>query len=653
MNEKYRHTTQLLALFIIFEILFINPIIGQYQSADNYYENGNLSYYNNDFENSIRYFNLAFRGYEQEKDVDGMIKALGKLGLSYSELDNHTQALDYLLKAESLANENDKFSPELYNNIGWEYLLLKDYSNSEKYLKMAYDFQDYFVDYNEHLTLFMNLGFLYRETGRYDLSKSIFQNVKLNIEQTNIGPIDLVNEEIRFLDAITAENKTFKEDTIIYFSEGKIFAFSNFTTNFNYKLSNVYYFNSVPPTIPEYINESEPFVFIDFSLMVTDMNKYSISKNISDSDIIIQSVPFPNAVVGEPRIVGSGYEESVMVGITPENLKSINLDNYEKYVKIIGTDRYIGTGLFYGEPDIQFLENITIVHWNYSSINTPLQRMGMEGFTNRTETTLISTGNILILIKPESKKHWSKEIVRIREPIEYDSAPIEFGIIRHDTRFPLKPLIPIPLLLDTKSDSLIDYVKLGKTELEGPIHLQEDTILEENKYYTSEGAENTTLIVFNKNTTNSIDVELKYMRDVSNHVQPLDKYKWEYTIPYFYQVGDIPDYKQTYVFILPKNYQFVNYPTTASISRTDDGLQQISIEYKDSPRFRYINFTIEKLEKSDLEKAFDWLVEQILNHVIGIIILIIVTMIFYVFHHKKNIRDSFISALEKHLGKGK
>ena len=68
----------------------------------------------------------------------------------------------------------------------------------------------------------MNLGFLYRETGRYDLSKSIFQNVKLNIEQTNIEPIDLVNEEIRFLDAITAENKTFKEDTIIYFSEGKI-----------------------------------------------------------------------------------------------------------------------------------------------------------------------------------------------------------------------------------------------------------------------------------------------------------------------------------------------------------------------------------------------------------------------------------------------
>ena len=443
------------------------------------------------------------------------------------------------------------------------------------------------------------------------------------------------------------------QDTIIYFSEGKIFAFSNFTTNFEYKLSNVYYFNSVPPIIPEYINESEPFVFIDFSLMVTDMNKYSISQNISDSDIIIQSVPFPNAVVGEPRIVGFGYEESIMMGITPENLKSINLDNYEKYVKIIDLDRYISVSSFYGEPDIQFLENNTIVHWNYSSINTPLQRMGMEGFTNRTERTLISTGNTLILIRPESKKHWSKEIVRIREPVEYDNAPIEFGIIRHDTRFPLKPLIPIPLLLDTKSDSLIDYVKLGKTELEGPIHLREDTILEENKYYTSKGPENTTLIVFNKNTTNSIDVELKYIRDVSNHIQPMGKYKWKYTIPYFYQVGDIPDYKQTYVFILPKNYQFVNYPTTASISRTDGGLQQISIEYKDSPRFRYVNFTIEKLEKSDLKKASDWLVKHISNQVSGIIILIILSAIFYKLHHKKNIWNSLILAIEKHLGKGK
>ena len=301
------------------------------------------------------YFNVALEAYYKENNIDDMIATLGKLGGCYAKLNNHTKALNYYLEAESLADENDKFSPDLYINIGWEYLLLKDYQNSEKYLKMAYDLKDYFVDYNEHLTLFMYLGFLYRETGRYELSKSIFQEVKMNIERTNVGPIDLVNEQIRFLDAMTAENKTFKEDTTIFINEGNIVAISNFTTNFDYKLSNIYYFNSVPPIIPEYINDSEPFVFVDFLCSISDMKKYSLSRNISDSNIIIQSVPFPNSVVGEPKIASYGYEELIMGGLTLENLKPINFDNYEKYVKIIDVDRYISTSAFYGDPDIQFL----------------------------------------------------------------------------------------------------------------------------------------------------------------------------------------------------------------------------------------------------------------------------------------------------------
>lgn len=250
---------------------------------------------------------------------------------------------------------------------------------------------------------------------------------------------------------------------------------------------------------------------------------------------------------------------------------------------------------------------------------------------------MFSSGDLIILIKPESRKHFSKEEVIIREPVEYDSPPVEFEITRHDTRFPLKPLIPIPLVLDTKSDSLIDYVKVGKMELEGPIHLREDTILEENKYYTLEGPENTTLIVFITNRTTSFDVDLEYTRDVSDHINPLDKYEWEYTIPYFYQVGDISDYKQTYMFILPKNYKFVNYPTTASISCTDDGLQQLSIEYKDSQRFRYVNFTIEKIEESKLKEMAYWLVESIAYALIAIIILVFITVVICKFIYNKNI----------------
>jgi hypothetical protein len=534
-----------------------------------------------------------------------------------------------------------------------EYLLIKDYPNSEKYLKKAYDSRGYFVDYNEILTLSMDLGFLYLETGRYELSESFFQEVKMTIEKTKVGPIDIVNEQIRFLDAMTAKNITFKEETIIFALEGKIFSNSNFTTNFNYKLSNIYYFSSVPPIIPEYINESSPFVFVSVGAMITDMDKYYISQNISDSDIILQSVPFPNAVLGEPTIEGSGKGESIWMGISPENLKPIKFDSYEKYVKIIDMDRYISVSSFFGNPDIFYLENSTIIYWNYSSIITPLQRIGREGFTNRTETSFMSTGDIVILIKPESKKDWSKEVVNINEPVNYDNPPNKFEINRHDTRSPLKPLIPIPISLDTKSDSYIEYVKLGKNELNGPIPLREDTKLEVKNYYTSEGVKNTTLIIFITNTTNDIDIETEFSRDVSENIKPLSNNRWEYNISYFYQVGDIADSKQTYVFILPKNYRFINYPATADISRTEEGLEQFTIEYKNRVRFRYLNFTIEKLEKSWQENVSDWLGINFFPAVMAVIIIIGISAVYIKLKNKKSPWESLKLAIEKQLGKEK
>jgi tetratricopeptide (TPR) repeat protein len=642
---------QILIYLLIFEFIFSTPAMGQYQSAEDYYKQGNLSYYNHNFESSIKYFELALKAYEQENNIDGRIKTLFILGNCYSTLDNHTKAINYFLRAESLADENNKVSPDLYINIGWEYLLIKDYPNSEKYLKKAYDTKGYIVDYNEFLTLSMDLGFLYRETGAYELSESFFQEVKMNIEKTNVGPIDLVNEQIRFLDAITAKNKTFKEETIIYSNDGKIFVNSNFTTNFNYKLSNIYYFNSVPPNIPEYIKESGPFVFVDFSLMVSDMNKYPISENISDSDIILQSVPFPNAVIGGPTIESSGKEESISAGISLQNLRPIKFDSYEKYVKIIDMDRYISASSFFGKPEINFLENSTIIYWNYSSIITPLQRIGREGFTNRTETKFMSTGDIVILIKPESKKEWSKEVVNINEPVNYDNPPNKFEINRHDTRSPLKSLIPIPISLDTKSDSYIEYVKLDKDELKGPIPLREDTKLEEKNYYTSEGVKNSTLIIFITNTTNDIDIETKFSRDVSENIKPLSNNRWEYNISYFYQVGDIIDSKQTYAFILPKNYRFISYPTTADISRTKEGLEQFTIEYKDRIRFRYLKFTIEYITKSWTEEVIDSIKPNLISTIFSLFIFIVLSAIYIKHKQKKSIRESIKLATEKQLGK--
>lgn len=651
--NKIIYTNQILILLLIIQFVSTHPVSGQYQSAEDYYQQGNLTYYNHDFESSIKYFNLALNAYKQEKNIDDMMKTLFKLGNCYDKLDNHTQALYYFLQVESLADQNNKVSPDLYINIGWEYLLIRDYPNSEKYLKKAYDSKSYFVDYNEYLTLFIDLGFLYREIGSYELSESFFQEVKMNIERTKEGPIDLVNEQIRFLDAITAKNKTFKEDTIIFTNDGKIFSNSNFTTNFNYKLSNIYYFNSVPPVVPEYIKESSPFVFVDFSLMVSDMNKYSISQNISDSDIILQSVPFPNAVVGEPRIEGSGKEESITAGISLENLKPVKFDSYEKYVKIIDMDRYISASSFFGKPDINFLENNTIIYWNYSSIITPIQRIGREGFTNRTETALMSTGDIVILVKPESKKDWSKEVIYIDVPADYNNPPNKFEINRHDIRSPLKPLIPIPISLDTKSDSYIEYVKLDKNELNGPIPIKEDTKLEEKNYYTAEGVKNTTLIIFITNTSNDIDIETKFSRDVSENIKSLSNSRWAYNISYFYQVGDIADSKQAYTFILPKNYKFIGYPTTADISRTGEGLEQFTIEYKDRVRFRYLNFTIEKLEKSWQENVSDWLGINFFPAIMAVIIIIGISAVYIKLKNKKSLWESLKLAIEKQLGKEK
>ncbi len=78
--NKIINTNQILICLLIFQFISSNPVFGQYQSADDYYQHGNSTYYDHDFESSIKYFNLALKAYEQEKNIDGRMKTLFKLG---------------------------------------------------------------------------------------------------------------------------------------------------------------------------------------------------------------------------------------------------------------------------------------------------------------------------------------------------------------------------------------------------------------------------------------------------------------------------------------------------------------------------------------------------------------------------------------------
>lgn len=622
-----------LVLLLFFQYILICPCFAEYNNSyyDDQFEKGQEAYFEKDYETAEFHFNNCL---SMSDDDCKKVVIYFMLGLTNHGLFKFNESLNYYLKSEYLYQENicyppSYFYPTLKLEIGREYFLLGNYAEAEIHLLKSYEQKD-LLNTEGQMILALLLGDIYIETGKHDKALIVYDTLK-NDEVLNEHLIQILNDRISILESLVSDDIYFKESTMISVNNSKIYSESNFSTNLEVPLLYVYYFNSVPPEIPEYIVNDNNSLYLGFKAQITQEQNNKINATITDSDIIVYSIPFPNVVLEDSFSTVYGNDRQL---IYSPDTKPLTIDKYTKTVQVFDLDRYVGVSSHYSDPTISYHQNYTLIQWTYNSFLTPKILLGVPDLNNP-DFKLISSGDILALVKPESQKHWSQEKIVISKPMDSEKPPTNVVVYRHDTRYPKNSDTIIPLLVNTKSDVFVNYVKVNKNEFNGPIHWNNNIAIENKTYYTLESLDNTTLVFFKVLDHGPTDVEIKYHMDYSDFVTQLNKYSWNYNITYFYQVGDIADYKQAYLFILPEGYKFQSYPQGSTHSINEDNLEQISIEYKEGGRERNINFTIEQVHQGPLSIIVSTLMEYIVEEIIIVIFLFLLSRVKkYIPYHK-------------------
>ncbi|MCX9014087.1 MAG: hypothetical protein OIN89_04710 [Candidatus Methanoperedens sp.] len=443
-------------------------------------------------------------------------------------------------------------------------LLIYGENKSILFSKLPYPFE-YIVSKQNNSVVLSIIGRNVNKEGR----------LELELKVTEFTPLELLNVNL------------YKEKSVIFIENSDVKIKTDYYKDFDYPVSSMMYFDD-PEKAEKQFNETSE-VGVTFGVLANRSWNSTIIANDSEKLMLIK--PFPNMVISSPDVGLYESENLNLFMANPRKVQYLNINNYENKIELLNIDRYIFTISYLKEPEISYLPNKTIIYWNYSDFKTPIASIGVV--RNETQPSkLISSGNQILIVKPESRKYHSKELMELSPPVNENEAPNKVEIIRTDNREPLKPKIPIPLVLDTSSDTFIHNMKVDGIKLNGPWELKPDLSLEEGKYYSIKAPKNKLGILFIINKSDAINVELEYSQNISESIEKINSYTWNYSIYKFYPIGDISDYKQIYEVILPSQYSFIKMPHDAILQRTKDGREQIIIEYNQSVRYRYINFSI-------------------------------------------------------------
>jgi tetratricopeptide (TPR) repeat protein len=120
-----------------------------------------------DWEKPFVYSQEALAIYENQKDQDGIGKALSAIGYFYLRIDYFNIALDYFLRSmrvyEELPDQNNLFLP--YVNLGSLYANLEDYPKAIEYYRKAWEIVKTFKNDKRIPYCLHNIGVCYLEMG--------------------------------------------------------------------------------------------------------------------------------------------------------------------------------------------------------------------------------------------------------------------------------------------------------------------------------------------------------------------------------------------------------------------------------------------------------------------------------------------------------
>lgn len=149
---------------------------------------GNASIILGKYQKAFNYFSLAKTIFENQSQNDtakkGLAKALGSIGIIFSEQSNYSRALQHYLKSITIyeaLNDQEKCA-KLFNNIGVIYQSQKSYTRAIAYFKKAQKIQENRNDVNLGIT-YTNIANSYLKQKNSRKAFDFYQKAKSNLDK--------------------------------------------------------------------------------------------------------------------------------------------------------------------------------------------------------------------------------------------------------------------------------------------------------------------------------------------------------------------------------------------------------------------------------------------------------------------------------------
>lgn len=147
----------------------------------------------NMLDNSLKALSI----FETEDDLEGKMRSLNFIGITYFYSSIYEEALKSFLKIEALLdnNNNSQIRASVLNNIGEVYREARDFDKAMEYYNKAQTVSEDIEDKTVKPTILSNIGEIHFEKGEYDkaleIYRKIYEDFLDNKDMINLGEIEI------------------------------------------------------------------------------------------------------------------------------------------------------------------------------------------------------------------------------------------------------------------------------------------------------------------------------------------------------------------------------------------------------------------------------------------------------------------------------
>ena len=181
---------------------------------------GNLAIVHNQLDQALRYYTIAARYFQEDKNLERYTKMDQLMGNIFLVKDNLSKAMTYYIEATDLAEKGqyNQILPHLYNNIGVIYFESEDYKTALNYLTMAISAFRKNGDSLDVAYPMVNIGDIYNKLGNLGIATDYYRRAMeiyfradddFGISRCNLSLGALASEKGNYPEALELMNKSY------------------------------------------------------------------------------------------------------------------------------------------------------------------------------------------------------------------------------------------------------------------------------------------------------------------------------------------------------------------------------------------------------------------------------------------------------------